>query len=362
MMIPEDVRRPLGVDNDSELVLELLKALYGLKQAGRLWNQLLHKTLIKSGFAQSLTDMCVYHRRREGILVVVGVYVDDLLVTGMEQQAVDAFFGELTELSIKDLGPASKFLGMRVSYNEDEGYDLDQELAIEEMLREHGMASVHSVRTPIGAESNEIDEASDELLPTSGGDGVVTVHKFQSLVGSLMWVARCTRPDIAYAVHKASRRTHSPTMSDWKLGKRIARYLAGTKSLWLSMKGQGALEEPLKVVAYSDADFAADKADRKSVTGGLLTVDGIPASSSWARLRSAGCSRPSTSRARRCQQTSSPRPWRRRGWLTCGSSWVSTETRRRSPLPAWRSVEIPPIWRQDREGWGALASGSAAQL
>ncbi|KAE9006602.1 hypothetical protein PF011_g11519 [Phytophthora fragariae] len=260
---------PLGVDNDSELVLELLKALYGLKQAGRLWNQLLHKTLIKSGFAQSLTDMCVYHRRREGILVVVGVYVDDLLVTGMEQQAVDAFFGELTELSIKDLGPASKFLGMRVSYNEDEGYDLDQELAIEEMLREHGMASVHSVRTPIGAESNEIDEASDELLPTSGGDGVVTVHKFQSLVGSLMWVARCTRPDIAYAVHKASRRTHSPTMSDWKLGKRIARYLAGTKSLWLSMKGQGALEEPLKVVAYSDADFAADKADRKSFVGAL---------------------------------------------------------------------------------------------
>ncbi|KAE9261798.1 hypothetical protein PR003_g33793, partial [Phytophthora rubi] len=233
-------------------------------------------------------DMCVYHRRREGILVVVGVYVDDLLVTGMEQQAVDAFFGELTELSIKDLGPASKFLGMRVSYNEDEGYDLDQELAIEEMLREHGMASVHSVRTPIVAESNEIDEASDELLPTSGGDGVVTVRKFQPLVGSLMWVARCTRPDIAYAVHKASRRTHSPTMSDWKLGKRIARYLAGTKSLRLSMKGQGALEEPLKVVAYSDADFAADKADRKSVTGGLLTVDGMPVS--WVCKKQTGVS------------------------------------------------------------------------
>ncbi|KAE9076986.1 hypothetical protein PF010_g23685 [Phytophthora fragariae] len=148
--------------------------------------------------------MCVYHRRREGILVVIGVYVHDLLVTGMQQQAVDAFFGELTELSVKNLGPASKFLGMRVTYNEYEGCDLDQELAIEEMLREHGMASVHSVRTPIGAESNEIDEASDELLPMSGGDGVVTVRKFQSLVGSLMWVARRTCPDITYAVLKAS--------------------------------------------------------------------------------------------------------------------------------------------------------------
>jgi hypothetical protein len=276
VMIPEDVRVRLGVSNDNELVLELKKALYGLKQTGRLWNQLLHKTLMKLGFAQSLTDMCVYHRRRGGVLVVVGVYVDDLLVTGMQQQAVDAFFGELTELSIKDLGPASKFLGMRVSYDEDEGYDFDQELAIEEMLREHGMASAHGVRTPIGADSNEVDMASEELLPTSGSDNVVTVRKFQSLVGSLMWVARCTRPDIAFAVHKASRRTHNPTMSDWKLGKRIARYLAGSKSLRLSMKGQGALEEPLKVIAYSDADFAADKADRKSVTGGLLTIDGMP--------------------------------------------------------------------------------------
>jgi hypothetical protein len=288
VMIPEDVRVRLGVSNDNELVLELKKALYGLKQTGRLWNQLLHKTLMKLGFAQSLTDMCVYHRRRGGVLVVVGVYVDDLLVTGMQQQAVDAFFGELTELSIKDLGPASKFLGMRVSYDEDEGYDFDQELAIEEMLREHGMASAHGVRTPIGADSNEVDMASEELLPTSGSDNVVTVRKFQSLVGSLMWVARCTRPDIAFAVHKASRRTHNPTMSDWKLGKRIARYLAGSKSLRLSMKGQGALEEPLKVIAYSDADFAADKADRKSVTGGLLTIDGMPVS--WVCRKHTGVS------------------------------------------------------------------------
>ncbi|GMF42843.1 unnamed protein product [Phytophthora fragariaefolia] len=251
MVIPEDVRKQLGVPNDCELVRELLKAL-----------------------------------RLEGVLVVVGVYVDDLLVTGMRQQAVDALFAKLAELSIKDLGPASTFLGMRVSYTEDEGYDLDQELAIEEILREHGMASVHSVRNPIGAESNKIDVASDELLPTSGGDGVVTVRMFQSLVGSLLWVARCTRPDIAYVVHKASRRTHRPTMFDWKLGKRISRYLAGTKSL--SMKSQGALEKPLKVIAYSDADFAADKADRKFVTGHLLTVDGMPVS--WICKKQTGVS------------------------------------------------------------------------
>ncbi|KAE9046843.1 hypothetical protein PR003_g2909 [Phytophthora rubi] len=73
-------------------------------------------------------------------------------------------------------------------------------------------------------------------------------------------------------VDKASQCTHNPTMPGW------TRYLAGSKILRLTMKDQGALKEPLKVIAYSDADFAADKADRKSVAEGLLTVDGMPVS------------------------------------------------------------------------------------
>lgn len=59
--------------------------------------------------------MCVYCRLSEGVLGVVGVYVDDLLVTGTQQDALDAFFGELTGLAIKDLGTVSKFLSMRVT-------------------------------------------------------------------------------------------------------------------------------------------------------------------------------------------------------------------------------------------------------
>ncbi|KAE8914959.1 hypothetical protein PF003_g257 [Phytophthora fragariae] len=117
---------PKGLDD--ELVLELEKALYGLKQAGRMWNKLLHTTLVEIDFGQSLADVCVYFGRQEGV-PLVGVYAD-LLITGTQQDAVDAFFSELTVLSIKDLGPASKLLGMRVSYSEEEGYYMDQEVAI----------------------------------------------------------------------------------------------------------------------------------------------------------------------------------------------------------------------------------------
>lgn len=179
-------------------------------------------------------------------------------------------------LSVRDLGEASKFLGMRVSYTDSEGYDLDQEVTIIDMLKAHSMEKMHGVRTPIGVEWNEVQASEGAALPVSGRDEVVTVKKFHSLVGSLMWIPRCTQPDVVFAVHKVSRRTHSPTFADWKLTKRIMRYLAGTKKLRLHMSEDKGPDELLEVVAYTDADYAADKEDRKSVTGGLVTMDGMP--------------------------------------------------------------------------------------
>ncbi|KAG2771133.1 hypothetical protein PC129_g7245 [Phytophthora cactorum] len=120
-----------------------------------------------------------------------------------------------------------------------------------------------------------MSESNAELLPAAGSGETPTITKFQSLVGRLLWVASCTRPDIAFAVHKPSRRTHCPTIADWKLAKRILRYLSGTKSLSLLMGGDSSVRRELEVIDYSDADFAADKLDRKSVTGGFITMDAM---------------------------------------------------------------------------------------
>ncbi|KAJ8523758.1 hypothetical protein ON010_g17361 [Phytophthora cinnamomi] len=177
---------------------------------------------------------------------------------------------------------------MRIEYSDDNGYDLDQEVTIDELLQSYGLEKAHAVRVPIGEDWNEAQDASTELLPADGGAGAATVKTFQSLVGSLLWIARCTRPDIAFAVHKATRRTHAPTVADWKLAKRVLRYIAGTKSLRLRMKGDGGVDRSLDVVGYSDADYAADKADRKSTTGGLVSVDGIAVS--WICKKQGGVS------------------------------------------------------------------------
>lgn len=89
----------------------------------------------------------------------------------------------------------------------------------------------------------------------------------------MFWIARCTRPDISFAVHKATLRTHQQTMTDRRLAKRIAQYMKDTKALELWMCVETIGGHRIRIESWSDADFVADKGDRKSVTGGVMTMD-----------------------------------------------------------------------------------------
>ena len=119
------------VDTPRRLALLSKKSLYGLKQAGRLWSKLLHSKLVELDFKPCTTDMCFYVKRTDENVTVVGVYVDDLLVTGTTNEAVGQFSKDVMSLEIKDLGVLHKFLGLRVNLDENEGYVLDQEVIID---------------------------------------------------------------------------------------------------------------------------------------------------------------------------------------------------------------------------------------
>jgi hypothetical protein len=267
----------LGVQNEKQVTLKLKKSLYGLKQAGRLWNDMLNEFLVnKLSFQRCKTDRCMYVKVVGPDIIVVGIYVDDILATGTRKQVVDDFFEDAKQMEIKYLGKVNKFLGIRVSQDEDGGMWLDQEATIEEMLIKFKLQDANHVRLPIGADYEE-NQGSQEKLPKYSKDGEVTVRDFQSLAGSLLWVARCTRPDILFAVHCITRKTHAPTVQDYQVAKKILRYLKGSKMDKLKLpkwNGTGKVS----VEAYSDADWADNKSDRKSVSGGLVLLNGIPVS------------------------------------------------------------------------------------
>ena len=133
------------------------------------------------------------------------------------------------------------------------------------------------MRTPIGADCYEVPTTASALLKDEDG-GAPSIRNFQSLLGSLLWVSRCTRPEIAFVVHKATRQTHQPRVHDYKLAKQIARYLKVTCEFKLRMTLAKSVQDKVTLDSYSDAEFASDKMDRKPLTGGVILLNGMAVS------------------------------------------------------------------------------------
>ena len=260
-----------GVSNERQK-LKLLKTLYGLKQSGREWNQLLHSKLVNINFKQCMTDTCLYYRQVEGKKQLIGIYVDDLIVVSQEPSSNSKIFTELKELEVKDLGEASKVLGIGFEKTPT-GLGLHQQPMIEELAKTFKVDDAKPEYVPMRV--NPDSEQRNDPLPTDK-KGFMCLQTYQKLIGSLLWICRCTRPDISYAVHQLSRHTHDATVSDWKKAKKVLTYLNTTKTLRLDMSEATNIDQ-VRIEGYCDADWANDK-DRKSITGMIIKFEGNPLS------------------------------------------------------------------------------------
>jgi hypothetical protein len=111
------VEQPPGfiVDGKEDNALRLRKALYGLRQAPRAWNTKLDASLNSMGFVRSKAEHAVYQRGGGEEMLLVGVYVDDLVITGASIEEVERFKQEMTRLfKMSDLGELSFYLGIAV--------------------------------------------------------------------------------------------------------------------------------------------------------------------------------------------------------------------------------------------------------
>lgn len=101
--------------------------------------------------------------------------------------------------------------------------------------------------------------------------------EYQSLVGSLGYLANCTRVDISYAVNMLQRNNAAPTTVHYKAAIQVVKYLKGTAGYGLTFKANhtgSASGTPFQITGYSDADYAGDKASRKSTSGSVIKLNG----------------------------------------------------------------------------------------
>ena len=85
------VEPPLGYDEYKGKVLKLRKSLYGTKQASRMWQLKLRSKLIEMGFVNSTHDPCLFSKRDGKKIMLIGVYVDDIILAHNDDKLLTWF-------------------------------------------------------------------------------------------------------------------------------------------------------------------------------------------------------------------------------------------------------------------------------
>ena len=156
------------------------KAIYGLKQSSRCWNSNIDSTLKQLGLVKSINDPCLY-LKTEGNVVLVGLYVDDLLIASSDVDIVSSIKCKLSDVyDVKDLGKLTYFLGVEVKQL-DNGYWIGQSQYCRKLLYEFGMTNSKNVSTPM--ESNvQLHKASNDNL-------LADKAKYNTCIGALLYLS-----------------------------------------------------------------------------------------------------------------------------------------------------------------------------
>lgn len=256
-------------------VCKLQKSLYGLKQAGREWYRKLNKYMISINFIKSEINPCVYVDNSNGSDVIIIIYVDDLLIASADFKKLKVVKDLLKkQFTMNDLGPVSNILGIRVERQGQKGkIKLNQSLYIEDLLERFNMKNCKTANTPLEANVNQ--QVKDLKPPTDSEIDEMKEKPYRELVGSLLYLANTTRPDIMFAVNFLCRFCENSRIMHWKMAKHVLRYLQGTRDYSIKYEKTNKLLQ-----AYVDSDWGGNLEDRHSSSGFVTFLGGAPIS--WA--------------------------------------------------------------------------------
>jgi len=286
------IKPPIGVNVPRGYVLRLRKALYGLKQAPRAWYQLMTSVLLHFGFTKCVSDPCIYFYKVGNDMIIVGVYVDDILIAGNSRVLINEVKRYIEEhFQIKDLGPVKTMLGINISHNIADGLlTMDQSKMIIKIVTEFQPYNDVLLQSDRGKEMKVRDVETTPMVPglvlssasdlpeDKIGDPLhVDVSKlpYMRLVGYLLYVMTCTRPDISFATTVISRFMTKPLYIHWLACLHLVRYLKGTTNVGICFYRDNWLEHFM--VGFSDSDWASsDLEHRRSMTGYSVFLCGGP--------------------------------------------------------------------------------------
>lgn len=256
---------------------KLHKSLYGLKQAPRAWYERFSNYLFGLGFQSTYADPSLFIRHFKNTVTLILLYVDDLIITGSDSTYITYLISQLGLLfEMKNLGQLHHFLGIEVSTTST-GLFLSQTKYAKDLLLRTSMLDCKPVGSPCSSKQSPTCTTSPLMKDPA---------LYRSIAGALQYLT-LTRPDLAFAVNLACQYMHSPTEAQFVALKRILRYIKGTLSYGLHIR-----DGPLRLSAFSDADWAGDTVDRRSTTGFCVFFGQNPVS--WCAKKQHTVARSST--------------------------------------------------------------------
>ena len=252
------------VPGQEQKVCRLIKSLYGLKQAPKQWHAKFDEVMLSNGFKINECDKCVYVKQTHNCFAILCLYVDDMHIIGSDGETIKKIKCLLaSKFEMKDMGVADVILGVKI-HKTSGGLALSQSHYIETILGKYKNLGIVPVKTLIDVNLHLSKNSSENKAQ----------NEYASILGSLMYVMNCTRPDIACAVSKLSRFTVSPNENHWKAMKRLLGYLKHTQDYALHYT-----EYPAVLEGYCDANWITGTKDTKSTSGYVFTLGG--AAVSW---------------------------------------------------------------------------------
>ncbi|CAI7899672.1 unnamed protein product [Closterium sp. NIES-54] len=226
----------------------LRRPVYGLRQAPREWHDTLSTTLAALGFAPSTTDPSLFLRTDTSLPpFYVLVYVDELVFATAVTKTLTLVKSELQKRhTCTDLGELRSYLGLQITRDRARRtITLTQSHMVHQVLQRFGFQFSSPQPTPLSTSHSLSAPPSDESVEPSG--------PYPELVGCLMYLMTCTRPDLAYPLSLLARYVAPGRQRKvhWDAAKRVLRYLCSTSGMGLVLGGRG----PVVLTGHADASW-----------------------------------------------------------------------------------------------------------
>ncbi|CAI6010746.1 unnamed protein product [Closterium sp. NIES-65] len=255
----------------------LRRPVYGLRQAPREWHDTLRTTLAALGFAPSTADPSLFLRTDTSLPpFYILMYVDDLVFATADTAGLAYVKSELLKRhTCTDLGELRSYLGLQITRDRARRtITLTQSHMVQQVLQRFGFTYSSPQATPLPTRHSLSALPSDESVESSG--------PYAELVGCLMYLMTCTRPDLAYPLSILARYVapgrHRP--EHMAAAKRVLRYLCSTSGMGLVLGGRS----PVVLTGHADASWADDQATQRSSQGYTFSLGS--GSVSWRSTRS----------------------------------------------------------------------------